>query len=167
VLLLALSQGALRSLAADHYKLKYTSVFERGRDGTVEELCRKVRAKGPGSSIFARVDLLIARAEHLAFEHERFDAERSLPADDVRVATLRAREGAPIARLVALLWCVSNGDAFLSLVTFSLLTGRLWEGQLFFAVAGLPWIVLVVALSARFARGCAPVVTARGRAPVP
>jgi phosphatidylglycerophosphate synthase len=171
VLLLALAQGALWSLAADHYKLKYTSIFERGCDATVDELCRKVRAIGPGSSIFARVDLLIARAEHLAFDHERslplHDAGSVAPPAADRLAILRAREGAPIARLIALLWSVSNGDAFLSLVTFSLLTGRIWEGQLFFAVAGLPWLVLVVALNARFARGCTPDVTARGQAPVP
>ncbi len=180
VLFLALVQGALRSLAADHYKLKYSSIFEQGKDGTVEELCRKARTVGPASSIFARVDLLIARAEHLAFEHERslplHDASLMMgapppnpraegstepaPADRAdRVAILRAREGAPMARLVGLLWSVSNGDAFLSLVTFSLLAGRLWEGQLFFALAGLPWIVVVVALNARFARASSRALT--------
>jgi phosphatidylglycerophosphate synthase len=151
VLLLALAQGALRSFAADHYKLKYTSAFEQGRDGTVEELCRKVGALSPGSSVFARVDALIARAEHLAFEHERYDATRTAPRGQ-QVARLRTREGTPLARLVAFVWSISNGDAFLSLVTFSLLAGYLWEGQLFFAVAGLPWILLVVALNSRFAR---------------
>ncbi len=166
VLFIALAQGALRSVAFDHYKLKYTSVFEEGRDGTIEGLGRKVRALGPSSSIFARVDVLIARAEHLAFEHERFDLAHGGPHDD-RVTRLRARAGTPQARLVALLWSVSNGDAFLSLVTVSLLVDRLWEGQLFFALAGLPWILLVVALNARFARGAAPVVTAPGRASAP
>ncbi len=90
ILLLALAQGALRSFAADHYKLKYTSIFEHGRDGTVAALCRKVDALGPESSIFARVDVLIARAEHLAFEHERFDPSR---AAGVRGAP--AADGAP------------------------------------------------------------------------
>ncbi len=166
VLLLALAQGALRSFAADHYKHKYTSVFEQGRDGPVEDLARKVRALGPSSSVFARVDALIARAEHLAFEHEVFDLDRAAPRP-ADVAQLRLREGTPMARLVALLWSVSNGDAFLSLVTISLLTGRLWEGQLFFALAGLPWIVLVVALNARFARGPSALLRARGRASAP
>jgi phosphatidylglycerophosphate synthase len=165
VLLLALLQGALRSFAADHYRLKYTSVFEEDRDGTVEALCRKVRALGPGASVFTRVDALIARAEHLAFEHERFDVARAAARGD-HVTRLRAREGTPSARLVAFLWSISNGDAFLSLVTLSMLADRLWEGQLFFAFAGLPWIALVVLLNARFVRGD-PVLTARGRASAP
>lgn len=177
ILFLALAQGALRSFAADHYKLKYTSIFEQERDGTLEALCRKVQAlgrqsttggvpPGPPPSIFARVDVLIARAEHLAFEHERFDPERA----DVRgprVRQLRARAGTPQARLVAFLWSISNGDTFLSLVTVSILAGRLWEGQLFFALAGLPWIVLVVLLNAWFARGTPPLVRVRGRASAP
>jgi len=162
VLLLALVQGGLRSFAADHYKHKYTSIFEQGRDGPADDLARKVRALGPGSSIFARIDALIARAEHLAFEHEIFDVELAGPRRG-DVARLRARAGSPMARLVAVLWSVSNGDAFLSLVTISLLTGRLWEGQLFFALAGLPWIVLVVALNARFARGPSRSRNALGR----
>ena len=170
VLVLALAQGALRSFAADHYKHKYTSVFEQERDGTVEALRRKVKALGPGASVFARVDALIARAEHLAFEHERFDVEHAAVRSD-RVTRLRARAGTPLARLVAFLWSISNGDAFLSLVTFSILAGRLWEGQLFFAFAGLPWIALVVALNARFVRGSVPppptFKEARGRASGP
>ncbi len=127
-----------------------------------------MRALGPGSSIFARVDVLIGRAEHLAFEHQVFDGGATA---DSSLAQLRAREGTPMARFVALLWSVSNGDAFLSLVTISLLTGHLWEGQLFFAVAGVPWMVLVVALNARFARGPAWSLSgrgrSRGRAPAP
>lgn len=109
VVFLALVQGALRALAADHYNRKYGSIFEQ--DGTAEELSRK-------------------------------------------------------ARLVALFWSVSSGGTFLSLVVFSLLVGRLWEGQLFLALAGLPWTVLAIALHARFGRGSAP-VPARGRAPAP
>jgi phosphatidylglycerophosphate synthase len=159
VLSLALMQGALRSFAADYYKLKYTSVFEEGRDGPVEDLCLKVRALGPRASIFARADVLIAQAEHLAFEHRRFDPARAASRGE-GVERLRRRAGTPMARLVALLWSVSNGDAFLSLVTLSLLAGRLWEGQIFLAFAGVPWIVLVTAINAWF-------VTARGPAPAP
>jgi phosphatidylglycerophosphate synthase len=162
VLLLALLQGGLRSFAADHYKHKYTSIFELGVDGTVEELGRKVRALKPGASIFAHVDALIGRAEHLAFEHERFDLDRAEPRGE-RVALLRRREGTPLCRFVAALWSVSNGDAFLSMVTISILVGRLWEAQLFCAFAGLPWIALVIALSARFWSG-RPLLRARARA---
>jgi phosphatidylglycerophosphate synthase len=150
VLLLALVQGALRSFAADYYKRKYTAVFEHAADGTVAELCARARAMGSAPSIFARIDYWILRAEHRAFEHERFDPARTAPrADHVRI--LRSREGTAMARVVAVVWSVSNGDAFLSLVTLAMLTGRLWESQVFFALAGLPWILLVVALNTRFA----------------
>src|SRR5262249_41931142 len=123
VLLVALLQGGLRSFAADYYKLKYTSIFEQGRDETFESLRRKVRALGPGSSIFARADVLIGLAGHLVFEHRRFDPEREPP----EVAPLIRRERSPLARVIAALWSVSNGDAFLSLVVLSMLAGRLWE----------------------------------------
>jgi phosphatidylglycerophosphate synthase len=171
VLFLAVTQGALRSVAADHYKVKYTSIFEHGRDGNVEALCRKVDALGPDASVFARVDVFIARAEHLAFERERFAGARAgaPPTQaEARLACIRARERSPLARLIAGLWSISNGDAFLSMVTLSLLANRLWEGQLFFALAGPPWILLVVALNAQFARARGlSQATARGRASSP
>jgi phosphatidylglycerophosphate synthase len=155
VVSLALAQGALRSFAADYYKLKYSSIFDEGRDGTVEELTRKVLALGPGSSIFAKVDVLIGRAEHLVFERRRFDPGRAVPRSE-QVERLRSRAGTPLARLVAALWSVSNGDAFLSVVTLSLFAGRVWEGQLFLAFVGVPWMVLVMAINARFVTSRAP-----------
>src|SRR5262249_6308192 len=47
VLLLALCQGAVRSFASDYYRVKYCSIFEQGRDDTVEALRKKVLALGP------------------------------------------------------------------------------------------------------------------------
>jgi phosphatidylglycerophosphate synthase len=149
VLLLALLQGGLRSFAADYYKVKYTSIFEEGRDETVASLRRRVCALGPGASIFARVDVLIGRAGHLVFEHRRFDPDREPP----EIEPLVRRERSRLGRLVAALWSVSNGDAFLSLVTASMLVGRLWEGQVFLATAGTAWIVAVIALNAVFTHG--------------
>ena len=74
--------------------------------------------------------------------------------------------GSPFARFVALVSSLSNGDAFMSLVTLAMLTGHLWQSQLFFAVAGLPWLLLVVALNTRFAsEGAWSERTARGSAP--
>jgi phosphatidylglycerophosphate synthase len=78
------------------------------------------------------------------FEHERSDAD---PA-----ARLRARETSAASRAIAALWSVSNGDAFLSVIVLSILADRLWEAQLFFATAGLPWIGLVILLNAKFSR---------------
>jgi phosphatidylglycerophosphate synthase len=152
VLVLALAQGALRSFAADHYKRKYVSVFEHGQDEAVASLGQRARAAGAGAPFFTRADALLGRAGHLIFEHERFDAEATGRAAD-RVLRLRAREGSPACRAIAMLWSVSNGDAFLSLVVLSLVLDRLWEAQLFFATAGVAWIGLVIVLNARFARG--------------
>jgi hypothetical protein len=92
----------------------------------------------------------IGRAEHLVFARERFDP--SAP-DGGRAASLRARERSRLARVVAALWSVSNGDAFLTIVVLSMLAGRLWEGQLFFATVGPVWIVAVIALNVWFSRG--------------
>jgi phosphatidylglycerophosphate synthase len=58
-------------------------------------------------------------------------------------------------RILTLAWSVSNGDAFLSLVTLSILADRMWEAQVFFAAAGFPWILLLLLLTAR-ARASSP-----------
>lgn len=147
VVALALFQGAIRSFAADWFRTKIVSVFETGRDQTVEPLRRK--ASRAGASIFARADVFIGRLEHLAFTGERVDADG---ADDRAAARLAAREGTPFARAVAALWSVTNGDAFLSMVVLSILFNKLWEAMVFFASFGLLWVVAVIALSARLVR---------------
>jgi hypothetical protein len=149
VLALALAQAAVRSFAADYYKAKLVGIFELGRDETVEALRRKVRALGLGAPPFARIDVAIGRIEHLVFAHHRFDPDAPADAD---VARVKAREGSPLARAVAVLWSVSNGDAFLSMMVLSLAANRLWEAQVFFAIAGFPWILAVIALSGRLVR---------------
>jgi phosphatidylglycerophosphate synthase len=151
VLLLALAQGALRSFAADYYKRKYTAIFEEGRDGTVDDFITKARSLAPSSSLLAQADVWILRVQHLIFERERGGPELTRPRTSY-VEVVRARETSILARAVAHAWSVSNGDAFLSLVTLSILAGRLWEAQLFFAIAGLPWILAVLAMSARLDR---------------
>jgi phosphatidylglycerophosphate synthase len=155
VLALALAQGGVRSFASDYYRRKYVSVFEHGRDDAVESLVERARAAGAGASFFARLDAGVGRVGHLIFEHERFDAGAPARAAQ-RALRLRAREGSPAASVIAFLWSVSNGDAFLSMVVLSIVLDRTWQAQLFFATGGVAWIAVVVFLNARFSRGGPP-----------
>lgn len=153
ILLIALLQGAMRSFAADYYKTKYVSIFETGRDATVDALRRKVLALGPGSSFFAHFEVFIGRMGHLAFEHEWFDPMRSKSSlSEEHLAALARAENGPLTRLVATLWAVSNGDAFLSLVIVSAVLNQLWLAQVLFATVGVLWIAGVVGLNAWFVR---------------
>lgn len=148
VLAVVLAQAALRSFAWDYYRAKIVSVFETGRDDTVDGLRRKVRALCTHAPIFARLDVAVGRLAHRCFTGERFDPD----AADRGAAHLRRRADTPLARVVAAAWGVSSGDAFLSIVVVSLLANRLWEAQVFFATAGVVWLAAVIALSARLVR---------------
>jgi hypothetical protein len=106
VLVLALLQAALRGFAGEYYTAKVGSIFERGRDESVEALRRS-----------------------------------------------------PMTRVIAGLWAVSNGEAFLSIVVLTMLVDALWLGQVLFATVGMVWIVGVVLLSRWFLRGA----TRRGK----
>lgn len=153
ILAAALFQGALRSFAADHYKQKYVSIFARGRDATVESLRAKLLALGPESGFFARAEVRIGQLEHLAFERAWPDPRRSQASStEEQVRELRRDARSPLTRLIFGLWSLSNGDAFVTLVCASVLAGRLWEGQVFFASAGLLWIGGVIALNGWFLR---------------
>jgi phosphatidylglycerophosphate synthase len=153
LLCLALFQGATRSFAADYYKTKYVSIFEKGRDETVESLRRKVLALGPRSSIFAHVDVFIGRMGHLTFEHEWFDPARSQSSTGAdQIKQLTRDEQAPLTRFIGFLWSLSNGDAFLSLVILSMILNQLWLGQVFFATAGFVWIYAVIFLNGWYVR---------------
>jgi phosphatidylglycerophosphate synthase len=92
------------------------------------------RAERASSRLAACAEAWIERAERLLFERGRTDRTRRHPR---------------LERIVTLAWSVSNGDAFLSLVTLSILADRMWEAQVFFAVAGFPWILLLLLLTAR------------------
>ena len=154
ILLLAVFQAATRSFAADYYKLKYCSIFERGVDETVDSLRRKVLALGPSSSVFAHVDVFIGRMGHLSFEHEWFDPARSRSSTGAdQIKQLLREESSSRARLMGFLWSVSNGDFFLSLVVVTLLLNQLWLGQLFFATGGLLWIYGVIFMNGAYVRG--------------
>jgi phosphatidylglycerophosphate synthase len=154
ILCVVLFHAALRSFASDYYKLKYTSIFEQGRDETVASLRRKVLALGARPSLFARIDVFIGEVGHLFFERERFDLASSRGSvDEAQVQQLLREEGSPKARLIGGLWALSNGDAFLSLVVISLLVNQLWLGQLLFATVGVAWIYGVLVINALFLRG--------------
>jgi phosphatidylglycerophosphate synthase len=147
VLSLALFQGAIRSFASDHYKQKYAAIFGRGGDATVESPREKAPALGPESGLFAHAEVLIGQLGRLAFERAR--------ATEEQVRELRRHERSPSTRLIFALWSVSNGDAFITLVCLSVVVGKLWEGQVFFASAGLLWIGGVIALNRWFLRSAA------------
>ncbi|MEO7327521.1 MAG: CDP-alcohol phosphatidyltransferase family protein, partial [Minicystis sp.] len=154
LLCVVLFHAALRSFASDYFKLKYTSIFEKGHDETVESLRRKVLALGDRPTFFARVDVFIGKAGHLFFERERFHPERSrCSTSNAQIAQLLREERSPRTRLIGGLWALSNGDAFLSLVVISLLLNQLWLGQLLFATVGVAWIYGVLLLNALFLRG--------------
>jgi phosphatidylglycerophosphate synthase len=153
ILLLALFQGAVRSFAADYYKTKYVSIFETGRDETVDALRRKVLALTPESSFFAHFEVFIGRMGHLAFEHEWFDPKRSRSSlSEEHLAALARTENGALTRFVGFLWAISNGDAFLSLIILSALVNQLWLGQVFFATVGFAWIFAVILLNGWFVR---------------
>jgi hypothetical protein len=153
VLLLAVLQAAIRAFAAGYYTVKYCSIFERGRDETVEALRRKAQSLGPSSTVVDHVEVLVGRVQHRVFERERFDPDRSPPSAGAdRVKQLIREEGSPLTRVIAGLWAVSNGEAFLSIVVMTLLLDELWLGQVLFATVGMVWIVGVVLLNVWFLR---------------
>ncbi|HVY45177.1 MAG TPA: CDP-alcohol phosphatidyltransferase family protein [Minicystis sp.] len=150
VLCLVLAQAALRSFASDYFKTKYVSIFERGRDDTVDALRTKLGALGARPSLFARLDVGIGRLGHLFFEHEWFDPARPAGPHEAQVKEIARREGSPFARFLGALWAVSNGDAFLTLVVASMLVNQLWLGQVFFATVGWAWTLAVLVLNGWF-----------------
>lgn len=153
VLLLAMVQGALRFVAADYYRRKYTSIFERGHDETVRELHSAILALTPKAPIFAHIDVFIGRMSHLCFEQEWFDPQRSqAPRSDEPIKQLIREQASPAARAIGFLWGISSGEAFLSLVVLTLVTNQLWAGQLFFASIGVAWILAVIGLNGWFTR---------------
>jgi phosphatidylglycerophosphate synthase len=154
LLCVVLFHAALRSFTSDYFKLKYTSIFEKGHDETVESLRRKVLALGERPSLFARIDVIIGKVGHLFFEREWFHPERSrCSIGEAQVRQLIREERSPRTRLIGGLWALSNGDAFLSLVVISLLVNQLWLGQLLFATVGVVWIYGALVLNALFLRG--------------
>lgn len=152
VVALALLQGALRSFASDYFKTKYIGIFERREDSAVALLQKKVLGLTSEASLFARIDVFIMRMGHLAFELERFDVERSKPLSPGAIDSMVSDGSSSRTRAIGFLWSISSGDAFLSFVIVSLVLGKLWTTQLFFATVGCLWIAAVVLLNFVYVR---------------
>lgn len=150
VLTLAGLQGVARSLFGDYYARKYASIFETGRDETVEALRQKALAIGPGSTFLERSELLLSKLVHLVLAWRWFDLAQ--PASDIPAERLRARESEGATRLLGLLGSLSSADTFLTLVVVSAALDALWTGQLFFATVGVVWLVGVVVYNAWLTR---------------
>jgi hypothetical protein len=106
----------------------------------------------PGGVVFLALVCAAARAwivERWSAGHGP-DAEHAEPAPHPSDAGADSVRGRPRA---GLLMRASGGGAFLTVVTLAMLTDHLWESQLFFAAVGVPWLLLVAALGARFASG--------------
>jgi phosphatidylglycerophosphate synthase len=162
ILGLALFQGGVRSFSSDYFKTKYVSIFERGTDETIVELRKKLEALGDRPSIWARIEVFIARMGHLSFEHEWFDPKRyDDNVQDDHVKEVARREATPFVRFLGTLWSVSNGDMFLTLVVLSIFLNQMWLGQVFFATIGTLWISTVLVLNTWFVKSS----SALGRSP--
>ena len=138
---LALLQGAVRSMASDHYKNKYIGIFERKRDDTPVTLRDKLLAiRRGGAPLFTYVDVFILWNSHLMFEGERFNVDRSKPLSEKSIEHMSKNESSLRTKLIGFVWSISSGDAFLSFVVLSILIGQVWHAQVFFATLGTLWI---------------------------
>lgn len=153
VIVVASMQAAVRSFAFDYFKTKYLSIYEDGRDASIEGLRAKVLAVRAKPSVFGHIDVFIGRFGHLVFEREWFDPDTSRAAlTRSEIDAMRADQDSPRAKRMGLLWGLSGGDAFLSQVMMTLLLGQLWAGQVFFASAGVVWILAVILYNVHFVR---------------
>lgn len=151
VLILAILSGAARSFTSDYFRVKLTSVFESGRDDTLDTLRTKILALGPRSSFFDRAEVFIGRMGHLTFNFEYLSREKALAASSAdTVEALRREESTPGMRALALGWGLSNGDAFLSYVMIALLLDKLWLLQELYATVGVASIVGFCIVSSMF-----------------
>lgn len=153
VLIAASAQGAIRSFSFDYFKTKYLSIYEAGRDASIEGLRTKVLANRENPSLFGHIEVFIGRSGHLVFEREWFNPETSRAAlSPSEIDAMSRKQESPSARRMGFLWSVSGGDAFLSFVMLSILVGQLWAAQLFFATLGVVWIFAVIVYNVRFVR---------------
>lgn len=153
VLCLAIMSGAWRSFTSDYFRVKFVSVFESGKDATTDTLRSKILALGPHSSFFDKAEVFIGRMGHLAFNYEYLtrDKAESLRSGELCEA-LRREERAPATRVLAFLWALSNGDAFLTYVMIALLFGKLWLLQELYATVGIVTIVALFVASSAFVK---------------
>ena len=138
--------------AAERGALQGRCHFLGFRDDVPEILREKVLGLSKSSSIFAHIDVFIMRTGHLFFEFERFDPRRSKPLPAGAIEQMIRDQSTTRTKLVGFIWSISSGDAFLSFVILSILVGKLWAGQVFFATLGCFWIFGVVVYNVAFLR---------------
>lgn len=153
VLLLAGLSGGMRSFTSDYFRVKFVSVFDSGKDDTLDTLRAKILALGPHSTFFEKAEVLIGRMGHLTFNHVYLTREKAM---EVRsgdlVDALRREENAPTTRALAFLWAISNGDAFLTYIMIGLLFDKLWLLQELYATVGIITIVALCIASSSFVK---------------
>jgi phosphatidylglycerophosphate synthase len=149
---LSLFQGAMRSFSADYYLRKFGSILTTGRDETVEDLRAKQLALRDDSPVMAKVEAWIGRCQHLAIQHEVFDAKQTETLSDEQIHAVVEQRHSPAMRAIAFLWSISNGDFFIRLTVLSVFLGHawMWQMQLFMASFGFLWIALVMWLNGWF-----------------
>jgi len=149
---IALFQGAMRSFAHDYFMRKFGSILETGRDETVEDLRDKQRALTPDSPFMAKVEAWIGRCQHLSFQLEFFDVERSRSISGEQARMFAAQRGGAAMKLIQWLWSISNGDAFIRISVIAVLLGHnyLWELMLFWSGFGFVWIVAAMLATSWF-----------------
>ncbi len=153
VVLLAGLSGGMRSFTSDYFRVKFVSVFESGKDDTLDTLRTKILALGPHSSFFDRAEVFIGRMGHLTFNSEYLTREKALNLRSAELVTaLRREENAPATRALAFLWGLSNGDAFLTYVMIALLFDKLWLLQELYATIGIVTIVATCIVSTSFVK---------------
>jgi phosphatidylglycerophosphate synthase len=150
----ALFQGAMRSFAHDYFMRKFGSIFETGRDETVEDLRDKQRALSPDSPFMAKAEAWIGRCQHLSFQFEFFDVERSKSISGEQARVFAAQRSTPGMKLIQWLWSISNGDAFIRITVITVALGHafLWQLLLFWAGIGTLWIVAAMLLTSWFVK---------------
>ncbi len=149
VLCLALLQAALRSFAADHYLNHLGPIFDRGRDESEAALRAKIQKGTPG--FFAAAEIFIGRMGHLVLQGKWVTGD----ADDDGQAEphpLHAYKDAPGTRLLATVWSLSSGDAYLSWLMLSLALDAAWQGQVLFATVGFAQIIVLVLVTAAWVK---------------
>lgn len=151
IIVTALLQAALRSFASDFYLQKYGSIFSTGKDAALESLRERLLKPPHERTFFQRCDLFIGRCGQLVFEQRWFDPNKT-SSDDDEARSIIERENSGACKMIAALWSVSNGDAFISMLMVTALLDQVWAGQVFFATVGPVWIIAVVLINGWFTR---------------
>lgn len=142
VLFLALLQAGVRSFASDYFIRKFGFIFELNSNLNVPSISQSSALDN--KSFFGKLEALIQRTGQLVFEQNPSETSYASPLNqDLLVSTKKTK----MARMLAFLWSISNGDAFLSFLMITALFNQLWWGQIIAATFGSALIVIAIAIS--------------------